>query len=70
MVIILIFTEKSLHFVIGTNSVGGQLYFKNKKAYKLTEKTIKSVGTRVWRWVGRNTWMKAVKRYCRLPVIR
>ena len=56
---------KSLCCVPGTNSVIGQLYFKNRQT--LVEKETRFMVARDGEWVG--GWMEVVKRY-KLPVIR
>ena len=57
---------ESLYSVTGTNSVVGQLYFKDKQAYRKTDQICDYRGSGV---VGREDWMKVVKRYT-LWVIR
>ena len=60
---------QELHCIPGTNSVIGQLYYKNKQTNKNSQKKrsgwwLPEVGIKA-----RGHWMRAVKRH-KLPVIR
>jgi len=60
------YRKNSPCYVIGTNSILHQLYFK--KTTNMQTNSEKEIGFGCW--VGRRSWMKAVKRYYKFPVTR